>query len=1632
MKNVYQSIRTSLLIALLFSVFSMNADVFHSTTGGGNWDNPATWDEAAVPTATDDVIITGPGAVIVYNNGYQCNDLTVNYGATLKNRDNADRSVTALGDVTNNGTITSSNYQFTLYVEGDFANAGSVSNYQINFNGSTTQYISCAAGFTFNCSSIYHSDLTHNLEAQTDLECYGTNFSMNGGTMVFPAGLDLTLTLHGGSLDDGTYEFNDGTLFMDGSAVIYSLTDIYDATLDGTVTIYENDVTMNGNIINSGTLINRTNAHRTLTIAGNFTNNGTVNSSNYDLSVYISGDIVNNGVWTPYGTYLNGTAKQYLTCGSGFEFAGEQFHDSDNTSVVEAVNDLVFGATSIFFNGSELILPAGGTSLTLHGSNIHNMVLTGNDNTLTTDANAALSSGDFHDLTLEGTCIIHENNSVYFYGEIINNGTLINMTNANITAYIMGNYTNNGTVQNSNYHFTIKCYGNLINNGTWTNWEVIMHGSVNQEMSCIGQNAFSMQYLTDQDNTSDITAAADLYFESTGINLGGGNLNLPSAQSYNLSIVGGYLYNGTLNANGHELFMHSEAYIQDMVVEDATLKGIARINNNGVVFNGNTIVEDTLQTRDNVNSTITVNDLITNNGLIRNSNYQLYVNVYGDIVNDGDWTNTTITMRGTSDQYVSCLGGHSFGVINFNDSDNSSRNISAGKVSFSGTNLDLSDGRLDCTGNELEFINNARLNNTEIEDAVLSGTILIDNNNVHFYGQTINNGTFQNPLNENISTYIYGDFTNNGTVTKPNYSLNIYFYGNVTNNGVWTFSDAHFANSTTQYITLAAGQEFACNNLINDDPSSPVEALTDLVFSGTQLNFNNGQLILPVTKGGTITLHGGYLYQIDLITNSGILEMDGGALLWDQTVVNNATLEGTVIIREDPVTFKGETINNGSLVNSINENIYWCNIDGNIINNGTIDDPNYQFYLRCNGNITNNGIWSNHYTQMMSLNTHELYQGGTGVFSGLNFVAADTTGTISLMTDFSFYNTKINLNGVTMELDNSKGANLSVVNEYLYNGTLKANGQNLYMNNTEFKEGYLQDIIVENATLLGVVCVDEGVVLNGNTIVEDTLQTRPDNNSTLTVNDTITNNGLIQNSNYQLYVNATGMVINNGDWTCNSLNMTGSANQHIKCINDKPISTLSFTNTDPLSLIVSDGNLLFYGTNVNLGGGELQMPSAKKLSVQGAWEYDGRFYNGIVSGEDFEYEGNFGAYIESLTFEPNVILSGEVHLDDYVVFNGYIINSGILQNRNNDNVTLNVGGRITNNGQIQNSNYEFYIYCQGDIVNNGTWTNTWTNLNGIEDQFVFLIDHQPISGQFQFDAQPLGTPYQWYYEDVILSSPDFNGETAQTLTWNVPVQQSWYGDYYCQTGGGDSRHITVGGGLLANIAVLLEGPFNTSEMSTALNIGGYLPLTHPYGGSPWNYIGTENVAAIPNGDIVDWVLVEYRVTPGGPEDASSATMVAKQAAFLLKDGTIVGMDGENELQIDISITDNLYIVVWHRNHLGVMTSTNVTRDGAAYTWDFRDDINKAYQVDQGYKDLGGGYFGMVSGDGDGNGIVQSTDETNVWKPQLNQAGYLNGDFNMSGITQGNDETIYWKPNLNVGGQVPAKSSSAAYRCQVPK
>jgi len=218
----------------------------------------------------------------------------------------------------------------------------------------------------------------------------------------------------------------------------------------------------------------------------------------------------------------------------------------------------------------------------------------------------------------------------------------------------------------------------------------------------------------------------------------------------------------------------------------------------------------------------------------------------------------------------------------------------------------------------------------------------------------------------------------------------------------------------------------------------------------------------------------------------------------------------------------------------------------------------------------------------------------------------------------------------------------------------------------------------------------------------------------------------------------------------------------------------------------------------------------------------------------------------------------------------------------------------------------------------------------------------------------------------------------------------------------------------SNVKIFLEGPYSSDTMGTTLKTAGLIPLNQPYNVAPWSYTGTESVTSIPPG-VVDWVLLELRT------GAAASTTVSRRAAFLKSDGTIVDLDGVSEVTfsgVPLGVFD-YYIVIKHRNHLAIMSANPVTLSPNPTTlYDFTTGSVQYYGGNIGAKDLGSGMWGMISGDGNGNGQVQNNDSENIWKPDNGSSGYKNSDFNLNGQVQNNDNENYWKPNNGKGTYVP--------------
>jgi hypothetical protein len=225
--------------------------------------------------------------------------------------------------------------------------------------------------------------------------------------------------------------------------------------------------------------------------------------------------------------------------------------------------------------------------------------------------------------------------------------------------------------------------------------------------------------------------------------------------------------------------------------------------------------------------------------------------------------------------------------------------------------------------------------------------------------------------------------------------------------------------------------------------------------------------------------------------------------------------------------------------------------------------------------------------------------------------------------------------------------------------------------------------------------------------------------------------------------------------------------------------------------------------------------------------------------------------------------------------------------------------------------------------------------------------------------------------------------------------------------------------ITVNTKVFLEGPYlGSNTMGTELNTGPdeFLEnnaLSQSYNASPWNYNGIENVAAgffSSHTDIVDWVLIEIK--------NSSLVTVGKRAAFLKSDGSIVDLDGTSPVEFKGRPAGDYYIVIRHRNHLAVMSLGTVSLSGSSPLYDFTTGSGQYYGGVSAANEIETGVWGMIAGDGNGNGQVQNNDSEDIWKPDNGLSGYRNSDFNMNGQVQNNDNEDYWKPNNGKGSQVP--------------
>jgi hypothetical protein len=370
-----------------------------------------------------------------------------------------------------------------------------------------------------------------------------------------------------------------------------------------------------------------------------------------------------------------------------------------------------------------------------------------------------------------------------------------------------------------------------------------------------------------------------------------------------------------------------------------------------------------------------------------------------------------------------------------------------------------------------------------------------------------------------------------------------------------------------------------------------------------------------------------------------------------------------------------------------------------------------------------------------------------------------------------------------------------------------------------------------------------------------------------------------------------------------------------------------------------------------------------------------------------------------------------------------------------------------------NANQEYLIstftYTNGDCAKfeiiNDSWTqshngNVYFELVGIE---VTGIIYQPnvLLGSLGGSISGGDTTYLGNSTGVMILS----GYNGSIITWQRKVNEgSWVnipgtagiasyseipstmGDYYyraivqsgsCTSAYSGIHYILVIADINLNLTVFLEGPFQNTEMAANLNNLNLIPLSQPYSSAPWNYNGTEALSNVP-ANTVDWVLVELRESAGDASSATSDRTIQRKAALLMKNGSVRDLDGIQNLHFILSLHNDLYIVIFHRNHLGVISAVSPPILNGTCLWNFSSGENQALGGNLGHKQIAPGIWGMRAGDASSDGSINNADKQIYWNVNAGKRGYLTTDFSMDSQIDNTDKNDYWVENFNNETQVP--------------
>lgn len=322
-----------------------------------------------------------------------------------------------------------------------------------------------------------------------------------------------------------------------------------------------------------------------------------------------------------------------------------------------------------------------------------------------------------------------------------------------------------------------------------------------------------------------------------------------------------------------------------------------------------------------------------------------------------------------------------------------------------------------------------------------------------------------------------------------------------------------------------------------------------------------------------------------------------------------------------------------------------------------------------------------------------------------------------------------------------------------------------------------------------------------------------------------------------------------------------------------------------------------------------------------------------------------------------------------------------------------------------------------------------------------------LNGSRSYDADMDSISYKWIapygivLDDSTAVAPSFKVTTAnrgKTYTFLLIVSDGT--DFNT-----DDVSVTVSDSITAlavTAKVFLGGAYDagTGLMQDSLRAKKLISLSNPYTTPAFKLTGNTgslfviNPALLKtagNSAVVDWVWLELR------DSLQPATIVSSRPALLLRNGYVVDTDGVAPVKFINQADGNYFLVIRHRNHLGVMVAKSVAfNNGKTTTLDFtqpsfgtfgtnsQQRINNVMMFWPGDANEDGNisYNGAAN---DKNGILA---KVGLASPNNSVIGYYNEDCNMDGVVKyngaHNDKNVVLAsaglstPNTTIKQQLP--------------